>query len=442
MTRSPAAPPPPRTASLPLPGGPVPGGMSAGPGSSGQRQRATRSWRRVRAVFRRVAPAAVVVAVFGFALPRFASYRSVWARMQAMPWPDTLLAAAAALISLVCCWVVICAVLPAVRLRQAAVVNLSSTAVANTLPAGGALAMGVSWTMLRGYGVSTADYVLYSLLSGIWSSGARLVLPVLAVLLMMTTARPPDILIAAAAVGLVLITAAATGLFLLVRSESFVRLAAPTLARAAALGCKLARRPPPAHVAESLAAFRAQAATILATRGWRLTAATAVGQITAWLVLLACLRGIGLSQAQIPWQTSLAAFTFIRLLTALPITPGGLGVTELGLVGVLTAGADHRATIQVTAAVLVYRAISFLPSIPLGAAAGLAWRYTPRLIHASPGTGGRHHDDPARQDNAMNGDREQVYPVPSILMMKHPEPAGAARAPTTGLFPQDAQEEE
>jgi uncharacterized membrane protein YbhN (UPF0104 family) len=57
-----------------------------------------------------------------------------------------------------------------------------------------------------------------------------------------------------------------------------------------------------------------------------------------WLVLLACLRGSGLSQAQVPWQTSLAAFAFVRLLTVLPVTPGGLGITELGLIATLAAG--------------------------------------------------------------------------------------------------------
>ena len=86
-----------------------------------------------------------------------------------------------------------------------------------------------------------------------------------------------------------------------------------------------------------------------------------------WLVLLACLRGVGLSQAQVPWQTSLAAFAFVRLLTVLPITPGGLGITELGLIATLTAGAGHRDGAQVTAAVLLYRAVTYLPPIPLGA---------------------------------------------------------------------------
>jgi uncharacterized membrane protein YbhN (UPF0104 family) len=48
----------------------------------------------------------------------------------------------------------------------------------------------------------------------------------------------------------------------------------------------------------------------------------------------------------VPWQTSLAAFAFVRLLTMLPIAPGGLGITELGLVAILAAGAGHRVTAQ------------------------------------------------------------------------------------------------
>ncbi len=105
--------------------------------------------------------------------------------------------------------------------------------------------------------------------------------------------------------------------------------------------------------------------------------------LTLWLVLLACLRAVGLSQTQVPWQTSLAAFAFIRLLTALPITPGGLGITELGLVGVLATSADHKVTVQVTAAVLLYRAVTYLPPIPLGALACLIWRHAPALIGSS-----------------------------------------------------------
>jgi uncharacterized membrane protein YbhN (UPF0104 family) len=278
-------------------------------------------------------------------------------------------------------WIMICSVLPSIRLREAAVVNLGSNAVANTLPAGGALAMGVSWAMLSSWDVSTAQYVLYTLVSGIWNVFARLGLPVLALLVLATASRPGAGLIAAAAVGLALLAAGAASLSLLVRSESFAFRAGRALQFVLVLACRVVRRPASFDVPESVLGFRHQAGALIAARGWRITAATAAANLTLWLVLLACLRGIGLSQAQVPWQTSLAAFAFVRLLTVLPLTPGGLGITELGLIGILAAGADHRASAQVTAAVLLYRAVTYLPPIPLGAIACLAWRYTPALVH-------------------------------------------------------------
>jgi hypothetical protein len=109
-----------------------------------------------------------------------------------------------------------------------------------------------------------------------------------------------------------------------------------------------------------------------------------------------------------PWQTSLAAFAFIRLLTALPITPGGLGVTELGLVGILATSAGSAASVQVTAAVLLYRAVTYLPPIPLGALACLTWRLAPALTGTSLGRAGpvstQHHDstDPLHRTSSPN----------------------------------------
>jgi uncharacterized protein (TIRG00374 family) len=341
-----------------------------------------------RKIVRTVGSAVLIAAIFGFALPHFASYRSVWVSVQAMPWTQVLLVAAAALASMAATWFMICSVLPSIRLREAAVVNVGSNAVANTLPAGGALAMGVSWAMLSSWGVGTAEYVLYTLVSGIWNVFARLGLPVLALLVLATAIRPGAGLIAAAAVGLALLAAAVAALSLLVRSEPFAFRAGRVLQVALVLVCRVVRRPASFDVPRSLTGFRDQAGALIAARGWRITVTTVAANLTLWLVLLACLRGIGLSQAQVSWQTSLAAFAFVRLLTVLPLTPGGLGITELGLIGVLAAGAGHRATAQVTAAVLLYRAVTYLPPIPLGAVACLAWRYTPALIHAKPAGSG------------------------------------------------------
>ena len=338
-----------------------------------------------REILRTAGSIALVAAIFGFALPHFASYGSVWASMREMTWTQALLVAAAAAASMASTWIMICSVLPSIRVREAAVVNLGSNAVANSLPAGGALAMGVSWAMLSSWGVSTAEYVLYTLVSGIWNVFARLGLPVVA-LLVLVTVRPPGAgLIAAAAVGLALLAAMAAGLSLLMRSEPFAFRAGRALQFMLVTACRLVRRQASFDVPGSLLAFRDRAGALITARGWRITAATAASNLTLWLVLLACLRGMGLSQAQVPWQTSLAAFAFVRLLTVLPITPGGLGITELGLIATLAVGAGHQATAQVTAAVLLYRAVTYLPPIPLGAIACLTWQHAPGLIHAKAG---------------------------------------------------------
>jgi putative heme transporter len=224
--------------------------------------------------------------------------------------------------------------------------------------------------------------VLYTLVSGIWNVFARLGLPVLALVILTTASRPGAGLVAAAAVGLALLAALAAGLGLLMRSESFAACAGRALQLALVTAGRVARRPTSFDIPGSLLSFRDRAGALIAARGWRITVTTAASNLTLWLVLLACLRGIGLSQAEVPWQTSLAAFSFVRLLTVLPITPGGLGITELGLIATLAASAGHRDGAQVTAAVLLYRAVTYLPPIPLGVIACLTWRHAPGLIHA------------------------------------------------------------
>jgi hypothetical protein len=80
---------------------------------------------RARKVFRTVVSVALIAAISGFAVPRFASYRSVWASLDGMTWPQVLLVGTTAGASMASYWFMICAVLPSIRLREAAVVNLA-----------------------------------------------------------------------------------------------------------------------------------------------------------------------------------------------------------------------------------------------------------------------------------------------------------------------------
>jgi putative heme transporter len=91
-------------------------------------------------------------------------------------------------------------------------------------------------------------------------------------------------------------------------------------------------------------------------------------------VLLVALRHVGVSDDEVSWQAVLAAFAFVRLLSAVPITPGGLGLVELGLTATMGSGLPDGTKNQIAAAVLLYRALTWLLPIPLGVGCWLFWR--------------------------------------------------------------------
>jgi putative heme transporter len=111
----------------------------------------------------------------------------------------------------------------------------------------------------------------------------------------------------------------------------------------------------------------------LLERGWiPITVATLVSHLSLYLVLLVTLRHVGVSNAEVSWAEVLAVFAFARLATAIPITPGGAGVVEAVLIGgLVTAGGDRA---EVTAAVLVYRALTWGLPILVGICTYLWWR--------------------------------------------------------------------
>ena len=111
----------------------------------------------------------------------------------------------------------------------------------------------------------------------------------------------------------------------------------------------------------------------LVERRWVAIAATSlVSHLSLYAVLLLALRHVGVGNAEVGWAEVLAVFAFARLATAIPITPGGAGLVEAVLIGGLVAAGGAKP--QVVAAVLVYRALTWLLPIPLGIGCYLWWR--------------------------------------------------------------------
>ena len=92
---------------------------------------------------------------------------------------------------------------------------------------------------------------------------------------------------------------------------------------------------------DRLTSLRADTVELLRKRWPVLSLFTIAGHGNLFLLLLVCLRAVGVSSTEAPAAAVLAAFAFGRLITAVPLTPGGLGVMEVGLTGALLA-VDRR----------------------------------------------------------------------------------------------------
>jgi len=60
---------------------------------------------------------------------------------------------------------------------------------------------------------------------------------------------------------------------------------------------------------------------------------TVVSHLAVFLVLVLAVRDVGISAREVTWPQVLKVFAVVRLLSALPITPGGLGIVDLGYIG-------------------------------------------------------------------------------------------------------------
>ena len=74
--------------------------------------------------------------------------------------------------------------------------------------------------------------------------------------------------------------------------------------------------------------FRNRTIDLVSHRWISITVWSLVSHLSLYAVLLVALRDVGVSNAEVGWAEVLAVFAFARLVTAIPITPGGAGLVE------------------------------------------------------------------------------------------------------------------
>jgi uncharacterized membrane protein YbhN (UPF0104 family) len=335
-------------------------------------------WRRLVSgpVLRALLSLALIVAIFVFAFPKVADLGEVYATVRAMTWLEVATLAVGAIWNLVTYWFVMMMVLPGLSLRHAMMANMTGGAISNTLPAGGAIAVGMTYAMYASWGFSSSQIGLSVLVSGVWNNFVKLGLPVVALALLAVQGQAGPGLVSAALVGVVVLVAAVTAYALMLRSPTFARRLGDWLGRTASWLRRLVRRPPVEAWGDGAVRVRDETVDLVHGRWPLITAASLLSHLSLFVVLLLALRHVGVTSQQVSWVEALGAFAFMRLLSAVPITPGGLGVVELGLTAALVVAGGPRA--PVVAAVLVYRALTWLPTLPAGVVTYAMWRWEQR----------------------------------------------------------------
>ena len=315
---------------------------------------------------------AVIVGTFVFVLPKVADYRSVWAVVKDLSWAQVGLLAGATALNLATYAPPLMAALPGLRFRQAFVLTQASTASTYVLPGGAAVGMGVSYGMLRGWGFTGRPVTLAIALTGIWNQFAMLAFPIIAVALLTLSKEQNPLLQTVAFIGVAILVVAAGGFAVGLTSDRLAKWTGNTAARVVSWLEHLIRRGPVKWNGASFVAFRHEAVGLLKRRWHVLTVAVLAGQLTVFLVLYVSLRVFDVSAGEVSLIEAFAAWSLVRLLGSIPITPGGLGIVEVGLTTALVGFGGKNA--EVVAAVLVYRFLTMVPTLVLGLLAGATYR--------------------------------------------------------------------
>jgi uncharacterized membrane protein YbhN (UPF0104 family) len=341
---------------------------------------------------------ALVVLVFAVLFPALADYGEVWRVVTAIPGRWLLAVAAAGVLNQASYPFLYTVTIPGLRYRHSLAARLASTTAANVIPGGGAVGVGLTYVMLSSWGHSGSSIANAVMLTGIWNNLMKLLLPLVALALVSLGGEPIPALVEAAMVGAAVLAGAVLLVIVLLRTplrRHLLGLVRGTVA----LGARLARRGDRVDAEAVAARFAASFREALSASWARLGMATIATFLTQYLVLLTALRAVGVGSGILPWTQVLAGYAVVRLISAIPITPGGLGVAELGVTAFLGSGQPEVVVAQIAAGVLLFRSIDYALEIPVGAGALAAWRIgLRRRLRRAAGPG--READPAFQDRA------------------------------------------
>ena len=333
-----------------------------------------------KAIVGAIVTIAVLAIVFLGIFPQFASYKDAWTAIQEMPTPWIVALVIACIVNILIYVWPFQAAIPGLRYGPAFSVRQTSYAISNGIPAvGGAIGLGVQYTMLESYGIGSAGSAAGIAVNTVWNLILTLALPIVSVVLLVFTGDATSKAALLAVIGLAVIAIGGILLALVLRSDDEARKIGDLGERIINWLLKLVHHPMELRLGDALVSFRGSTVGVIRSRWALLTLTNFLMQLTSFMVLFIALRGV---QAGEPTHTTFAeafaAFAFGRLASFIPVTPGGLGTVDAAITGILAAfGASSS---DALAADLVWRALTYIPQEIIGLVTFLLWRARQRRL--------------------------------------------------------------
>jgi uncharacterized protein (TIRG00374 family) len=338
--------------------------------------------RRLRKAVQVAISLALVVLIFWYVLRQFADLSEIWDAMRTLTPLEIGVLIVASAWNLFTYWILNVIATPGLTFPQSMVMTESTTAVSNAVPAGGAVGVGLTYSMLGSWGFSKSRSTLSMVVSGIWNNFAKLGMPIVALAILAVQGEPGGGRLVAALAGLAGLVGAIVVFALILRSEEYARRFGLGAGRWMSSLRRLVRKGPVEGWDLALTKFRGRVIGLVRQRWAALTVATIVGHLSLYAVLLITLRAMGVSDDEVGGAHVLATFAFARLLTAIPLTPGGVGIIELALIsGITRVGGEDAA---VVASVLIFRLLTYVVPIIFGAITYVYWRRNRSWIDSAP----------------------------------------------------------
>ena len=251
---------------------------------------------------------------------------------------------------------------------QAFQVRNASFAISNSVPAGGTIGLTFQYAMLRSIGVSGKDSSATIGIASVWNGLISFFMPVLGLVALSFSGEVTSGLIRSTIIGVIVLIVSSGMFYTALKSAQGAIWVGSLLSKLINPIRKLFRKQS-IDLTISIDSFRMQVNDLVINYWKRISLTNFLVQIGMFLVFWAGVYAVGID---IAGGIIFAIFCFGRIGTTIPLTPGGLGTTDVIMVSMLQLfGADAQLSL---AAVLLWRGFFYIPQVLAGLLSFIYWQ--------------------------------------------------------------------